>query len=174
MNIFKRVACDLKKVNVIKAGVLSLFAMVLSFAFISTANAYQVENHTYYDETCGALRIAQENSFSYIKNSSPAREVRRGVTKTSSTFIKTNTATGFATDIADFDMSDKPVGTPTLQYLHDNGVTHKVDTDGDGVEETDMEFPESGYTLTETATAGTDTITKYVYDSVTGTTTAKY
>ena len=76
-----------------------------------------------------------------------------------------------ATTIDEVDLSQKPLDTPTLDYLHENNVQM---TDENGAE-TGV-YPQSTYTLTKvnanadgTKPAGDNIITKFEYDKTTGT-----
>ena len=78
-----------------------------------------------------------------------------------------------AATIEEIDLSQKPLDTPTLDYLHDNGVTYEVEN-ADGTTST-LDYPKSSYTLTETTDSSLDNvITKYVYDETNATLTEKY
>lgn len=74
-----------------------------------------------------------------------------------------------ATTLDEVDLSQKPIDTPTLDYLHDNDV--KI-TDENG---TEVAIPQSSYTMTEVKAnedgskpTGDNIITKYDYDKTTG------
>ena len=74
-----------------------------------------------------------------------------------------------AATLDEVDLSQKPIDTPTLDYLHDNDV--KI-TDEDG---TEVAIPQSNYTMTEVKANedgskpdGDNIITQYDYDKTTG------
>lgn len=74
-----------------------------------------------------------------------------------------------ATTLDDIDLSQKPIDTPTLDYLHNNDVQIK-DENG-----TEVAIPQSSYTMTNVEAnsdgskpAGDNIITKYDYDKTTG------
>lgn len=74
-----------------------------------------------------------------------------------------------ATTLDEVDLSQKPIGTPTLDYLHNNDVQIKYE---DG---TEVAIPQSNYTMTEVKANsdgskpdGDNIITKYDYDKTTG------
>lgn len=74
-----------------------------------------------------------------------------------------------ATTLDDIDLSQKPINTPTLDYLHNNDV--KI-TDENG---TEVAIPQSSYTMTEVKAnedgskpTGDNIITQYSYDKTTG------
>lgn len=74
-----------------------------------------------------------------------------------------------ATTLDEVDLSQKPIDTPILDYLHDNNVQIK-DENG-----TEVAIPQSSYTMTEVKAnsdgskpAGDNIITKYDYDKTTG------
>lgn len=74
-----------------------------------------------------------------------------------------------ATTLDEVDLSQKPIDTPTLDYLHDNDV--KI-TDEDG---TEVAIPQSSYTMTNVKANedgskpdGDNIITQYSYDKTTG------
>lgn len=74
-----------------------------------------------------------------------------------------------ATTLDEVDLSQKPIDTPTLDYLHNNDVQIKYE---DG---TEVAIPQSNYTMTEVKAnsdgskpAGDNIITKYDYDKTTG------
>ena len=74
-----------------------------------------------------------------------------------------------ATTLDEVDLSQKPIDTPTLDYLHDNDV--KI-TDENG---TEVAIPQSSYTMTEVKAnedgskpTGDNIFTKYDYDNTTG------
>ena len=74
-----------------------------------------------------------------------------------------------ATTLDEVDLSQKPIDTPTLDYLHNNDVQIK-DENG-----TEVAIPQSSYTMTNVEAnsdgskpAGDNIITKYDYDKTTG------
>ena len=74
-----------------------------------------------------------------------------------------------AATLDEVDLSQKPIDTPTLDYLHNNNVQIK-DESG-----TEVAIPQSSYTMTEVKAnedgskpAGDNIITKYGYDKTTG------
>lgn len=74
-----------------------------------------------------------------------------------------------ATTLDEVDLSQKPIDTPILDYLHDNNVQIK-DENG-----TEVAIPQSSYTMTNVEAnsdgskpAGDNIITKYDYDKTTG------
>lgn len=74
-----------------------------------------------------------------------------------------------ATTLDEVDLSQKPIDTPTLDYLHNNDVQIKYE---DG---TEVAIPQSSYTMTEVKAnedgskpTGDNIITKYDYDKTTG------
>lgn len=74
-----------------------------------------------------------------------------------------------ATTLDEVDLSQKPIDTPTLDYLHDNDVQIKYE---DG---TEVAIPQSNYTMTEVKANedgskpdGDNIITQYDYDKTTG------
>lgn len=74
-----------------------------------------------------------------------------------------------AATLDEVDLSQKPIDTPTLDYLHDNNVQIKYE---DG---TEVAIPQSSYTMTNVEAnsdgskpAGDNIITKYDYDKTTG------
>ena len=74
-----------------------------------------------------------------------------------------------ATTLDEVDLSQKPIDTPTLDYLHNNDVQIKYD---DG---TEVAIPQSNYTMTEVKANedgskpdGDNIITQYSYDKTTG------
>ena len=74
-----------------------------------------------------------------------------------------------ATTLDEVDLSQKPIDTPTLDYLHDNDVQIKYE---DG---TEVAIPQSNYTMTEVKANedgskpdGDNIITQYSYDKTTG------
>lgn len=74
-----------------------------------------------------------------------------------------------ATTLDEVDLSQKPIDTPTLDYLHNNDVQI---TDEDG---TEVAIPQSNYTMTEVKANedgskpdGDNIITQYSYDKTTG------
>lgn len=74
-----------------------------------------------------------------------------------------------ATTLDEVDLSQKPIDTPTLDYLHNNDVQIKYE---DG---TEVAIPQSNYTMTEVKAnedgskpTGDNIITKYDYDKTTG------
>lgn len=74
-----------------------------------------------------------------------------------------------ATTLDEVDLSQKPIDTPILDYLHNNNVQIK-DENG-----TEVAIPQSSYTMTEVKAnsdgskpAGGNIITKYDYDKTTG------
>lgn len=74
-----------------------------------------------------------------------------------------------ATTLDEVDLSQKPIDTPILDYLHDNNVEIK-DENG-----TEVAIPQSSYTMTNVEAnsdgskpAGDNIITKYDYDKTTG------
>ena len=74
-----------------------------------------------------------------------------------------------ATTLDEVDLSQKPIDTPTLDYLHDNDVQIKYE---DG---TEVAIPQSNYTMTEVKAnedgskpTGDNIITQYSYDKTTG------
>lgn len=74
-----------------------------------------------------------------------------------------------ATTLDEVDLSQKPIDTPTLDYLHDNDVQIKYE---DG---TEVAIPQSNYTMTEvnanedgSKPDGDNIITQYSYDKTTG------
>ena len=74
-----------------------------------------------------------------------------------------------ATTLDEVDLSQKPIDTPILDYLHDNNVQIK-DENG-----TEVAIPQSSYTMTEVKAnsdgskpAGDNIITQYDYDKTTG------
>ena len=74
-----------------------------------------------------------------------------------------------AVTLDEVDLSQKPIDTPTLDYLHNNDVQIK-DEDG-----TEVAIPQSSYTMTEVKAnedgskpTGDNIITKYSYDKTTG------
>ena len=74
-----------------------------------------------------------------------------------------------ATTLDEVDLSQKPIDTPTLDYLHNNDV--KI-TDENG---TEVAIPQSSYTMTEVKAnsdgskpTGDNIITQYSYDKTTG------
>ena len=74
-----------------------------------------------------------------------------------------------ATTLDEVDLSQKPIDTPILDYLHDNNVQIKYE---DG---TEVAIPQSSYTMTNVEAnsdgskpAGDNIITKYDYDKTTG------
>ena len=74
-----------------------------------------------------------------------------------------------ATTLDEVDLSQKPIDTPTLDYLHNNDVQIKYE---DG---TEVAIPQSNYTMTEvnanedgSKPTGDNIITQYDYDKTTG------
>ena len=74
-----------------------------------------------------------------------------------------------ATTLDEVDLSQKPIDTPILDYLHDNNVQIKYE---DG---TEVAIPQSSYTMTEVKAnedgskpTGDNIITQYDYDKTTG------
>ena len=74
-----------------------------------------------------------------------------------------------ATTLDEVDLSQKPIDTPTLDYLHNNDVQIKYE---DG---TEVAIPQSNYTMTEVKANedgskpdGDNIITQYSYDKTTG------
>lgn len=74
-----------------------------------------------------------------------------------------------ATTLDEVDLSQKPIDTPTLDYLHNNDVQIKYE---DG---TEVAIPQSNYTMTEVKAnedgskpTGDNIITQYDYDKTTG------
>lgn len=74
-----------------------------------------------------------------------------------------------ATTLDEVDLSQKPIDTPTLDYLHNNDVQIKYE---DG---TEVAIPQSNYTMTEVKAnedgskpTGDNIITQYSYDKTTG------
>ncbi len=74
-----------------------------------------------------------------------------------------------ATTLDEVDLSQKPIDTPTLDYLHNNDVQIKYE---DG---TEVAIPQSNYTMTEvnanedgSKPTGDNIITQYSYDKTTG------
>lgn len=74
-----------------------------------------------------------------------------------------------AATLDEVDLSQKPIDTPTLDYLHNNDVQIKYE---DG---TEVAIPQSSYTMTEVKAnedgskpTGDNIITKYDYDKTTG------
>ena len=74
-----------------------------------------------------------------------------------------------AATLDEVDLSQKPIDTPTLDYLHNNDVQIKYE---DG---TEVAIPQSNYTMTEVKAnedgskpTGDNIITKYDYDKTTG------
>lgn len=74
-----------------------------------------------------------------------------------------------ATTLDEVDLSQKPIDTPTLDYLHNNDVQIKYE---DG---TEVAIPQSNYTMTEVKANedgskpdGDNIITQYDYDKTTG------
>lgn len=74
-----------------------------------------------------------------------------------------------ATTLDEIDLSQKPIDTPTLDYLHNNDVQIKYE---DG---TEVAIPQSNYTMTEVKANedgskpdGDNIITQYDYDKTTG------
>ena len=74
-----------------------------------------------------------------------------------------------ATTLDEVDLSQKPIDTPTLDYLHNNDVQIKYE---DG---TEVAIPQSSYTMTEVKANedgskpdGDNIITQYDYDNTTG------
>lgn len=74
-----------------------------------------------------------------------------------------------ATTLDEVDLSQKPIDTPTLDYLHNNDVQIKYE---DG---TEVAIPQSNYTMTEvnanedgSKPTGDNIITQYDYDNTTG------
>lgn len=74
-----------------------------------------------------------------------------------------------AATLDEVDLSQKPIDTPTLDYLHDNDVQIKYE---DG---TEVAIPQSNYTMTEVKANedgskpdGDNIITQYSYDKTTG------
>ena len=83
-----------------------------------------------------------------------------------------------AAELADIDLSKKPLDKPTLDYLHENNVQipqTEYDDEGNLVQSGSILAPESSYTLTEVpagadgaAPTGDNIITKFNYNSETG------
>ena len=67
-----------------------------------------------------------------------------------------------ATTVSEVDMSERPLGTPTLDYLNKNNVTV---TDLDN--ENPVLVPPSSYTLTKVDAAGDNTVTKFEWNEST-------
>ena len=74
-----------------------------------------------------------------------------------------------ATTLDEVDLSQKPIGTPTLDYLHNNDVQIKYENG------TEVAIPQSSYTMTEVKANedgskpnGDNIITQYSYDKTTG------
>ena len=93
-------------------------------------------------------------------------------------------STAGAAELADIDLSKKPLDKPTLDYLHENNVQipqTEYDDEGNLVESDSILAPESAYALTEVpagadgaAPVGDNIITKFNYNSETGEFTPVY
>ncbi len=93
-------------------------------------------------------------------------------------------STAGAAELADIDLSKKPLDKPTLDYLHENNVQipqTEYDDEGNLVESGSILAPESAYALTEVpagadgaAPVGDNIITKFNYNSETGEFTPVY